>query len=131
MVEILSQIKNTLESNSVKNVFLAYDAIPVRDKGEFFTVLSFSGYEAMPPIRTDSCVYMPVKGEVVLTVFAPMKTTQEQIYDYYYSNFENTINNMSCLSTRFRSLEIAPDSKLDRLTLKAVLKVSCMKTISL
>lgn len=129
MLTILSQIKDLLAQASGENIFTAYDAIPVRDKGKYFTILSVSGYEAMNPIYTDTSVYMPVKCNMEITVAAPANTTYEQIYDYFYSNFDSVLNSICGISNRLKTIEIASDSKLGRLTLKAVMKISAMKII--
>lgn len=129
MLTILSQIKDLLAQASGENIFTAYDAIPIRDKGKYFTILSVSGYEAMNPIYTDTSVYMPVKCNMEITVAAPVNTTYEQIYDYFYSNFDSVLNSICGISNRLKTIEIASDSKLGRLTLKAVMKISAMKII--
>lgn len=129
MLTILSQIKDLLAQASGENIFTAYDAIPVRDKGKYITILSVSGYEAMNPIYTDTSVYMPVKCNMEITVAAPVNTTYEQIYDYFYGNFDSVLNSICGISNRLKTIEITPDSKLGRLTLKAVMKISAMKII--
>ena len=131
MVEILAKIKQTLEENGVENVYSAYDAVPVQDKGKFFAVLGFGGYEAQNPIQTQTKIYMPVKCDLTLTVYAPMNTTQEELYGYYHYNFAKTIDSICGLCSRLKSLDVSPDSKLNKLTLKAVVKLNCMKTITL
>lgn len=129
MVEILSQIRKALEDKGVVSVFPAYDAVPVRDKGEFFVVVGAGEYEALAPIRSETKIYMPVKCDVKFTVYAPKNTSQEQLYGYYRYNLESTIDSLSGMCTRLKSINISADSKLNRLTLTAVMKVSCMKTI--
>lgn len=129
MFTILLHIKNLLEQASGENVFTAYDAIPIREKGKYFTILSVSGYEAMNPVYSDTSVYMPVKCNVEITVAAPVNTTYEQIYDYFYSNFDSVLDSICGISNRVKAVEIAPDSKLGRLTLKAVMNISAMKII--
>ena len=131
MVEIITKVKQKLAEKGVTDVYSAYDAIPVRDKGKYFTVLGFSGYEAENPIRTGEKMYMPIKCDLTMTVYAPMNTSQEDIYNYYNYNLETTVNSIVNLSSRLRSISISPDSKHDRMTLKAVIKLSCMKTINL
>lgn len=129
MLTIISQIKDLLAQESGENIFTAFDAVPVKDKGKYFTILSVSGYEAMNPIYSDTAVYMPVKCNLEITVAAPLNTTYEQIYDYFYSNFDSVLNRICGISNRLKSVEIAPDGKLGRLTLKAVMKINAMKTI--
>ena len=58
MQDILSQIKQAFTAAGGKNIYTAFDAVPIRDKGEFFTVLSIDGYEAMPPIYTNNKIYV-------------------------------------------------------------------------
>lgn len=129
MLTILSQIKDLLAQASGENIFTAYDAIPIREKGKYFTILSVSGYEAMNPIYTETSIYMPVKCNMEITVAAPVNTTYEQIYDYFYGNFDSVLDSICGISNRLKAVEIAPDSKLGRLTLKAVMKISAMKIL--
>lgn len=129
MLTILSQIKDLLTQASGENIFTAYDAIPIREKGKYFTILSVSGYEAMNPIYTETSIYMPVKCNMEITVAAPVNTTYEQIYDYFYGNFDSVLDSICGINNRLKAVEIAPDSKLGRLTLKAVMKISAMKIL--
>lgn len=130
MFEILSEIRNRLEDTSGKHIFLSYDTVPVRDKGEIFNVLSMDRYEATNPIYSGTSAYMPVKCEITLTVFAPVNTSAEQLYDYYYSNFDTAINDLCGLYNRLKSLETVADNKLNRLTLKSTIEISCIKIFS-
>ncbi len=130
MIAILNQIKSILETASGKHIFIGFDALPVRDKGEIFNVLTTGKYEAMTPIYNATSAYMPIKSEAILTVLAPMNTPSEQLYNYYYSNFDSAINDLCGLCNRLKSIEIAPDVKLKRLALKAVLDISSMKLIT-
>lgn len=129
MVTILSQIRSALEDKGVVNVCTAYDAVPIREKGEYFVVVGAGEYEALTPIYTAEKIFMPVKCDVVFTVYAPKNITQDQLYGYYQYNLESTINNLCGICTRLKSIDTGYDSKTDRLTLKAVMKTSCMKTI--
>ncbi len=77
MQEIISQIKQSFILEGGENIYTAFDAVPIRDKGKFFTVLSIGGYEASAPIYNADKIYMPVKAELLVTVLAPENCTQE------------------------------------------------------
>ncbi|MBO5163756.1 MAG: hypothetical protein J6B75_04845 [Ruminococcus sp.] len=130
MQDILTQIKQAFTAAGGKNIYTAFDAVPIRDKGEFFTVLSIGGYEAMPPIYTNNKIYMPVKAELTVTVLAPEKCSQEEIYDYYSLYFEASVNKLCGLSSTLKKIDVSIDKALNRLALKSVVKLNCMKIIT-
>lgn len=129
MIEILSQIRKALDDLGVANVCAAYDAIPVRNKGEYFVVIGAGEYEALTPIISEKQIYIPVKCDVKFTVYAPPHLSQEELYGYYRSNLEATIDRLCGLSCRLKSINTSTDTKLNRQTLTAVMKITCMKTI--
>lgn len=130
MQEIISQIKQSFILEGGENIYTAFDAVPIRDKGKFFTVLSIGGYEASTPIYNADKIYMPVKAELLVTVLAPENCTQEQIYDYYALHFEAAVNKLCGLSSTLKRIDISVDKNLNRLVLKAVVKLNCVKIIT-
>lgn len=131
MNEIISQIKQSFIDAGGENIYTSFDAAPIRDKGRYFTVLDISRYEAAPPIYTDDKIYMPIKAELTVTVLAPEKYTKEQIYDYYELYFETAVNRLCGLSSNLKQIDVSIDKNLNRLALKAVVKVNCIKTITI
>lgn len=131
MNEIISQIKQSFIDAGGENIYTSFDAAPIRDKGRYFTVLDISRYEAAPPIYTADKIYMPIKAELTVTVLAPEKYTKEQIYDYYELYFETAVNRLCGLSSNLKQIDVSIDKNLNRLALKAVVKVNCIKTITI
>lgn len=129
MIEILRQIRKTLNDIGVVNVCAAYDAVPVRNKGDYFVVIGAGEYETLTPIHSTNKIYIPVKCDVKFTVYAPKDVSQEQLYGYYRSNLETTIDSLCGLNCRLKSITTSHDTKLNRQTLTAVMKITCMKTI--
>lgn len=130
MKELISQVKQAFTANGGVNIYTSFDALPVRNKGRFFTVLGIEAYEELNPIYSAETISVPVKAEVTVSVLAPENSTQDQLYDYYADNFEQAADKLCGLSSCLKSIDIDMDKKLSRLVLKAVLKVSGMKNIS-
>ena len=129
MIEILRQIRQALDDKGVVNVCPSYDAMSVCDKGDYFVVIGAGEYEALSPIHSETKIYIPVKCDVKFTVYAPPQLSQEQLYGYYRSSLESTIDSLCGLNSRLKSITTSYDAKLRKQTLTAVLKISCMKTI--
>ena len=130
MKDMLAQIKTAFINNGGENIYTAFDALPVRDKGKFFTVLSIGEYETLTPIYTDTTVYMPVKAELAVKVFAPENCSQQALCEYYSTNFERAVDKLCGMSSRLLRLDVTMDKTLGRLMLKAVLKIGGMKSYS-
>lgn len=131
MYEMLSEIKKIMTENTNENVFLAYDAVPINQKGEFFTILGMENYEVKPPIYSEREIFMPVSGDLVITVAAPMNTAAEEINLYFTNKFGDVINSISGTINHIKSMKIEVDEKINRLTLKVKMKISCIKVISI
>ena len=129
MQEIITQIKHSFIEAGGENIYTSFDAVPIRDKGRYFTVLDISRYEAATPIYTANKIYMPIKAELTVTVLAPEKYTKEQIYNYYELYFETAVNRLCGLSSNLKQIDVSIDKNLNRLALKAVIKINCVKTI--
>ncbi|MBR3970115.1 MAG: hypothetical protein IKJ87_03455 [Ruminococcus sp.] len=131
MYEMLSEIKKIMTENNNENVFLAFDAVPINQKGKYFTVLTMENYEVKPPIYSEREIFMPVSGELLITVAAPMNTAAEEINNYFNNNFGDVINTISGTINHVKGMKIEVDEKINRMTLKVKLKISCIKVISI
>lgn len=131
MYEMLSEIKKIMTENNNENVFLAFDAVPINQKGKYFTVLTMENYEVKPPIYSEREIFMPVSGDLVITVAAPMNTAAEEINNYFNNNFGDVINTISGTINHVKGMKIEVDEKINRMTLKVKLKISCIKVISI
>lgn len=131
MYEMLSEIKKIMTENNNENVFLAFDAVPINQKGKYFTVLTMENYEVKPPIYSEREIFMPVSGDLVITVAAPMNTAAEEINNYFNNNFGDVINTISGTINHVKGMKIEVDEKINRMTLKVKMKISCIKVISI
>ena len=71
MRDILSQFKAALIAAGNENVYLAFDALPVRGKGGCFTVVGMKSFEASAPVYSQYTIFLPFKAEVEVSVYAP------------------------------------------------------------
>lgn len=131
MYEMLSEIKKIMTENNNENVFLAFDAVPINQKGKYFTVLTMENYEVKPPIYSEREIFMPVSGDLVITVAAPMNTAAEEINNYFADKFGDVINTISGTINHVKGMKIEVDEKINRMTLKVKMKISCIKVISI
>ena len=70
MRDILNAFKVALLAAGNENVYLAFDALPVRGKGGHFTVLGIKSFEATTPVYSQFTVFMPFRAEVVTCAVA-------------------------------------------------------------
>ncbi|MBQ8959597.1 MAG: hypothetical protein IJ071_00015 [Ruminococcus sp.] len=129
LTDIISDVKSRLAQAGVRNVFTAFDALPVDKKGECFTVVGVSSLSVEAPIKAPMTVYFPIRAEVEITLLAPESWSLEQIYGLFCEKIEPVLLELSGLTTRLKSLSLRPDSNLHRTVLKAVVFAGGIRTV--
>lgn len=129
MEEIIKISKEIFKEYGDIDLYTSYDAIPVKDKERFFTVISVTKYETFDPIYSDNYFYLPILTEIKLTVLAPQGTSADELFDYYNKHIEEGINHLSGLKNGLRSMSVAPDTVSKRLALTAVFQIDAIKSL--
>lgn len=129
MDEIINIIKERFAEYSDIEPYTSYDAIPVRDKGHFFTVVSAAKYETSAPIYSDNYFYLPVIAEIKLTVLAPQGASANELFAYYNKHIEETVNRIIGKKNGLKNMTVAPDTVSKRLTLTAAFQLDAIKTV--
>lgn len=130
MRDILSQFKAALIAAGNENVYLAFDALPVRGKGGYFTVLGIKSFEASAPVYSQYTIFLPFKAEVEVSVYAPESDDLQRLYRYFESGVRPTLDGMSGLTTHISRLTMKHDSNLKRLVLTAGVSVCGIRRIA-
>ena len=129
MLSILEQFKGALESTGNDEVYLAFDALPVRTKSKNFTVVGIKSYEASSPVYSPTIVFLPFKAEVEISVYAPESEPMSALYSYFDDTVRPAIDSISGTSGRLCRLTMKHDSNLRRLVLTAGFSVSGIRRI--
>lgn len=129
MNEIINIVKLAFSGHSDIEPYTSYDAIPVKDKESFFTVISVTKYETAEPIYSDLYIYFPILAEITLTVLAPQGSSANELFDYYNKHVEGVIDRISGMKKTLRNMKLAPDTVSKRLALTVVFQIDAMKNI--
>lgn len=129
MLDILETFRSALTADGNDNVYLAFDALPVRGKGGTFTVIGIKSYEASAPVYSETVAFVPFRAEVEVSVYAPESGSMQSLYSYFEDHVLPVIEGMMNLSTRLSRLAIRHDSNLKRLVITAGVSVSGIRRI--
>lgn len=129
MNDIIQKLKNYFLEKGTENIYTAYDRIPVKNKGGFFTVIMVREYEAGKPVYSDRAVYIPLKAVLSVILTAPSGCTDEEIWNYYENNLEGVTDRISAEDLRLKSIKISRSKELERPVLTAGFEVCMMKTV--
>ena len=130
MRDILNAFKAALLAAGNENVYLAFDALPVRGKGGHFTVLGIKSFEATTPVYSQFTVFMPFRAEVEVSVYAPESEDMQTLYRFFENSVRPALDGMASLTTRICRLSIRHDTTLKRLVLTAGVSVSGIRRIA-
>lgn len=129
MIDIINKIKQELIENGTRDVYSAFDAIPVKSKGDFFTVIGFKNFESLTPIYSKYTIYIPFKAELEITVTSPKDATMEEVCDYYEIKIGKVIDRLHSFTNNICHMSVKPDSNIKRFILSVGLSVEGMKRI--
>ena len=130
MRDILNAFKAALLAAGNENVYLAFDALPVRGKRGHFTVLGIKSFEATTPVYSQFTVFMPFRAEVEVSVYAPESEDMQTLYRFFENSVRPALDAMASLTTRICRLSIRHDTTLKRLVLTVGVSVSGIRRIA-
>lgn len=117
--KILDQIAEELRSCGVKEVYTAFDNIPIEKKGAgIYTVAAIESFESSAPIYSDSIIYLPFKAEASISLIAPQSMTMAKLYDCFDADILPIIDKMGSLTCSLRNLTMKNDANIRKLVLK-------------
>ena len=119
---IINSIIDELEAADVENVYSAFDAYTIENKGDIFTIIGIGAFETAPPVYTMAYAYIPFSAEVDINVTAPQSMTMENLYDYYADNIESVLLNMTDMRYTLKKMSVKFDSNIQRLVLNVKLE---------
>ena len=119
---IINSIISELEAADVENVYSAFDAYTIENKGDIFTIIGIGAFETSPPIYTMAYAYVPFRAEVDISITATKSMTMEELYDYYADNIEAALLQMTDMRYTLKKLSLKFDSNIQRLVLNVKLE---------
>jgi hypothetical protein len=123
--EIIDDIIEKLAEKQVAPVYSAFDARSLDRKGSsFFTIVGINSFESSQPIYSQYKVYIPFKSEIELTVAAPDSCSMTELYDYYDTDIEPVIFDMSGLTCTLAKMSVKFDNNIQRLVLSVRIAAS-------
>ena len=129
MIDVINRIKQELIENGTRDVYSAFDAIPVTSKGGFFTVIVFRNFESLTPIYSKYTIYIPFKAELEITVTSPKDATMEEVYNYYEVKISKVIDRICGFTNNISRMSVKSDSNIKRFILSVGLSVEGIQKI--
>lgn len=122
---ILAQLSQELEGCGVPQVYTAFDNFRLDKKGRgVITVVSVDSFESTTPIYSDSCIFLPFKGEAEISLIAAEGMTLQQLYNFFDEKVLPVAENGGRLRCSLKNLSVKRDSNICRLVMKVRLSVS-------
>jgi len=119
MLDVLRELKTTLENAGNDNDYYAFDTIPVSTKGKMLTIISAKNFESLTPVYSEFTVYMPFRTELEISAAAPENCSMTELYTYFDTMIRPALDTISGLSGRICRMSIRHDSSMRRLVLTA------------
>lgn len=127
MKDIIDMIKQKLTDSGTENVYSAFDAVPVAEKGKIFTVIGVKSIEYSKPLYTQYMIYMPFRAEIEIKILAPESSTMESVCSYYETEVSGAVNKLTGLNSRISGMSVKHDKNISRLVLTVTLSAGGMK----
>ncbi len=129
MIDIINEVKQEFINGGVENVYSAFDAIPVSNKGKIFTVIGMKKFECSMPIYSQYTIYMPYKAELEIKVLAPESSTMEELCNYYETEISGIVNSFTGISSNISGISVKQDKNISKLVLTVNISAGGMKKI--
>ena len=127
---IISQIKETLEENGVKNVYTAFDNIPLsRKPADVFTVVSVGALESRNPVFSQYSIYVPFTADAEISIIASQNTSMTELYDYFEKYILPLAGKLASHKSMLKNLAVKYDSNISRFVMKISFSASGMVTL--
>ena len=123
---IINSIIDELEAAEVENVYSAFDAYTIENKGDIFTVIGIGAFETAAPVYTMAYAYIPFRAEVDISITTPKSMTMDEIYDYYADNIESVLLQMTDMRYALKKMSLKFDSNIQRIVLNIKLETGGM-----
>ena len=122
---IIDEVVEKLSANGLKDVYSAYDAVPVERKSRnFYTIIGLDTFESQQPIYSPATVFMPYKAEIYINVTAPESYSMQKLYEYFSGNIKPVIMENSGLDFYIKKVSMKHDTQISRLVLTAKISVT-------
>jgi hypothetical protein len=127
MKTILSDITENLEKNGLKEVYSAFDSIPIERKGGgIFAVVSVDSFESSTPIYSYSMICLPFKAETGISLVAPRTMNLSELYGYFDKYVLPLTDGAGSMTCHLEGVTVKNDANIRKLVLKVKFSVTGM-----
>ncbi|HBB72428.1 MAG TPA: hypothetical protein DCZ71_07475 [Ruminococcus sp.] len=116
---VLEQVTAMLRAYGMRDVYTAFDALPIEDKGRIFTVVGVESMKIDKPLYSLGAVYFPFSASVSIKITAPESADSGKLLEYYSTSAQPALLKNSDLCCSLTGLTIKHDTSLCRLVLRA------------
>ncbi|MDE6835225.1 MAG: hypothetical protein K2J39_13410 [Ruminococcus sp.] len=122
---VIKEVIEKLSASGLKDVYSAYDAVPVERKSRsFYTIIGADSFESQQPIYSPVTVFMPYKAEIYINITAPENYSMQNLYEYFSANIKPVIMENSGLDFYIKKVSMKHDTQICRLVLTAKISVT-------
>ncbi|MBE6862253.1 MAG: hypothetical protein E7497_05065 [Ruminococcus sp.] len=127
---IISQIKEILAENGVKNVYTAFDNIPISQKpSDIFTVVSVGALESRNPVFSQYSIYVPFTADAEISLIASKNSAMTELYDYFEKYILPLARKLASNKSVLKNIAVKYDSNMGRFVMKTIFSASGMVTM--
>lgn len=125
--DVISDVIKRLSDAGVRNIYSAFDALSVSDKGgSYYTIVGLSGFTSGRPVYSQFAAYIPYTMRLELTVTAPENCPLSQLYSYFEEQIMTRLSSLTDLDHFLTSITVKPVSSISRIAICAELTVKGM-----
>lgn len=122
---IINEVVEKLSASGLKEVYSAYDAVPVERKSRsFYTIIGLDSFESQQPVYSPETVFIPYKAEIFINVTAPESYSMRKLYEYFSGNIKPVIMENTGIDFYIKKVSMKHDTQISRLVLTAKISVT-------
>jgi hypothetical protein len=121
MEKLLEDMLNALRDALGKEIYTAFDAVPLQNKNERFTVLGLEAVHFDAPFPAAEGACYPFTADFRVTVYAPMLTGAAVCENYFFNTVIPVMLEAGC--SHMESSTAAADVRLQKISYSGVFRL--------
>ena len=123
--KIISEVIDKLSAKGLKEVYSAYDAIPVERKSRnFYVIIGADTFESQQPVYSPTTIFLPYNAVISVRVTAPENYSMRKLYEYFSDNVKPVIMENTGTDFYIKKVSMKHDTQISRLVLTAEISVT-------